>query len=171
MTAPQTNGAQVQGCPGGGAVALASQSGPPQKGVLLRTHTARTSEPLPLAAWEPLSRDQRRAAQREGAASPCSLLMWAERRWAEQQCSHPDSEARTTHSPPSVHDPLHSLTNSLPPSGPGGCWGAGGSRDDPRPPVSVHGGWRDEEGGREGRQGLLAILALNTAKSHGHGHL
>lgn len=95
-------------------MALASQSGPPQTGVLLSTHTARTSDPLPLAAWEPLSRDQRRAAQREGAASPCSLLMWAERRWAEQQCSHPDSEARTTHSPPSVHDPLCSLTNSLP---------------------------------------------------------
>lgn len=95
-------------------MALASQSGPPQTGVLLRTHTARTSEPLPLAAWEPLSRDQRRAAQREGEASPCSLLMWAEKRWAEQQCSHPDSEARTTHSPP-ICTRSTVFTHKLPP--------------------------------------------------------
>lgn len=153
-------------------MALASQSGPPQTGGLLRTHTARTSEPLPLAAWEPLSRDQRRAAQRDGAASPCSLLMWAERRRAEQQCSHPDSEARTTHSPP-VCTRSTVFTHKLPPRllAQEGAGGREAPEMTPIPPVSVHGGWRDEEGGREGRQGLLAILALNTAQSHGHGHL
>lgn len=49
-------------------MALASQSGPPQTGVLLSTHTARTSDPLPLAAWEPALQvsAQSRTARWEG---------------------------------------------------------------------------------------------------------